>query len=165
MQITRNNPRVQKIAPILFAATVCASALHAAEKVRWEDLNQFVDIQSDKHASVVKKDGTRLQGAIVVIRPTELAIWGDDFPITTVARENVARIVFRRNGHYLEMLLNSVVSSLIAPAIVFMPEIRPAALLTPVIWAYTAITAPYFLIAQGASWLRIIPAKVIEIVQ
>jgi hypothetical protein len=46
-----------------------------------------------------------------------------------------------------------------------MPEIWPAALLTPVIWAYTAVSAPYLLIAQGASWLRIIPAKVIDIVQ
>jgi hypothetical protein len=164
--MTLTNAKLRRIASVLLLATIWVSMVQAAEKIRWEDLNQrFADIRSDEHAAVVMKNGTRLRGLIVGIRPTELEIWIDNTSETAVARENVARIIFRRKTHYLEKILENLAFSLIAPALVFVPELQPAAILTPIMWAHTAVSTPVLLIAQGASWLGLKPRTVMEIVQ
>jgi hypothetical protein len=158
MQITN----FRKITCILLA---CVSVAEAAQKVRWEDLDRFADMGRDRQAEVVMKDGTRLRGLIGLVRPTELVLWGDNAPIATVPRENVARIAFRSKGHYLENLREMLIGSLLFPTAVFVPEWRVFALFTPVVWAYTAVSAPCLLVAEAVSRLGLKPAKVIEIVQ
>ena len=148
MPITFDNTRSCKIAAILLLTIACSSMAKASEKMRWEDLPKRIRKQTNRDFVVLTKNGGRFRGRFIQFAPSGLAVF-DNRHSESISREKVARILIGQNGRYSSQMMDEFDEVVI--------------ILFPPYAVYVGIRAAILLPLEGVA--RLVPAKVIEIIQ
>ena len=163
-----------KLASRVVALTVLMAAglgaVQAAEKIRWEDLQQQVGKLGElRSVNVVTRDGHKHHSR-------ELTVAGDHLILLNhqktedIARQDVARVEIRSRKRYAQIIGENAAISVFLPVVSVMGFASGCdavmciwgLLVTPPFLAYTVARAPIFLAADGVALL--IPPKAFEIV-
>jgi hypothetical protein len=165
---------------ILAAATtmaVCLGSAQAADRIRYEEipvhLAPFGSVLAYRGVKVVTFDGKQHPGRRLRLEADHLRVFHLDNSYEDVPGEQVTRIEISPGGRYFHHVVeNAEIPILLAElgcgGLSWEPvKLSPwctvplTTLFSPA-WAYTAVTAPFFLVADGVAWL--IPHQVYEIV-
>jgi len=159
-------------APLL--AIICMGAGQAAEKIRFDEipnrLAPFGTVLAYRAFNVVTLDGQAHEGRRLRLEQDHARIF-ENKTYADLPGEQIARIEIRQTWRFVHHIVEAAefpfgaaalgcgafVSDNISPACV----VPVVALFSPA-WAYTAVTAPFFLASYGIASL--IPPKVYEIV-
>ncbi len=145
-------------------------SVQAAEKVRWEHLQERVRLLGESRSvTVITRDGSRHSAQRMEISFSEIALF-DDSKMAAVPRQDVARIEVRQRKRYYRHISENLAASILIPAFSCGGDpfdLNPAICalgiaISPPLWAYTAASAPAFIAADGVAFLK--PAKIFEIV-
>jgi hypothetical protein len=154
---------------LVSAATI--SAAQAADKIRYEEIFQRIpgshQILENRSFTVVTIGGERHQGRRLQFLTDHVELFHGDseerFP-----SEQIARIEIRQDGRYFHHIENSALMPISGamllcgePADDWPCDAIATVVLSPV-WAYTAVTAPLYLVADAIAFF--LPPKVFEIV-
>jgi hypothetical protein len=165
IRITFHGARLRKIAAILLLTVAWASMAEASEKIYWEDLPKRIGKQSNRDLVVVTKDGARFRGRNICFSGSDLRISCHDIPDTLIAREDVTQIVIRQKGRYSGMLGHG--SEKVANTLWHVPGLGTAVgflfVICPAVLIWVGAEAAVLLPLEGIA--RLVPAKVIEIIQ
>jgi hypothetical protein len=159
---------------VLLALVSAASigAAQAADKIRYEDIPQhiasFGTVLYHRGFTVVTTDGKKYESRKLLLEADHVELFLGDRPGEKVPSEQVARIEIRQAGRYFHYVDDGATFpvgiarfSCGAPGEDWLCDAIVTALLSPA-WAYTAVTAPLYLVADAVAFF--LPAKVFEIV-
>lgn len=143
----------------------------AAEKIRWEDLQQRVySFGECRSVNVLTRDGHKHHSRGLTMTSDHLSLLGRQ-DIEEIARQDVLRVEIRQRKRYYHYIGGNAWMSLWVPVVSLVEFVSGCdggicvwgLLVTPPVWAYTAASAPLFLAADGVAFL--LPPKVFDIVQ
>ena len=150
--------------------TMGMSSVQAAEKIRWEDLQKRVGQAGElRSASTLTRDGQKYHAQKLSLNTDLLTLYTRDKIVKTVPRRDVARVEIRQRKRYYRHIGESLFLSVILP-LASIADISNCSggscigglLLTPPLWAYTAVSAPVFLAADAVAFLM--PAEKFDLV-
>jgi hypothetical protein len=159
------------------AMAACLGSAQAADKIRYEEipahLGPFGSVLAYRGFKVVTLDGKQHRGRRLRLELDHLRVFHLNNSYEDLPGEQVTRIEISQGGRYFHHVVeNAEIPILIAalgcgglswePAKLSPWCMVPITTLFSPAWAYTAVTAPFFLAADGVAWL--IPPKVYEIV-
>ena len=156
----------QKYLLLLVSAT--ASTGIAATKISYDEipkhLGPFKTVLTYRGFTVTTSDGKTHGGRRLLLESDHLRIFHRDDSFEDLPSFEVTRIEIRQFGRFFHHVEESAGAALFFPVYAFAspPESIPLILLTPPVLAYTAVTTPLFLAADGIAFF--IPPKVYEIV-
>jgi hypothetical protein len=149
----------------------------AADKIRYEEipnrLAPFGSVLAYRGFSVVTLDGKKHGGRRLRLESDHVRIFHLNNTFEDLPSEQISRIEISQAGRFFHHIVDSAEIPLLGAGLAcggFFSEpgnLSPAclvpvtALLSPV-WAYTAVTAPFYLASDGVAFL--IPRKVYEII-
>jgi hypothetical protein len=171
----KNSSTLRNALDLVLVALVSAasvSAGQAADKIRYEDIPQhianFGTVLFHRGFTVVTVDGKKYESRKLRLEADHVELFLGDRPGEEVPSEQVARIEIRQAGRYFHHIADSAVIPVgLAmflcgrPADDWPCDVIATAALSPV-WAYTAVTAPFYLVADAIAFF--LPPKVFEIV-
>jgi hypothetical protein len=168
-QMASNLVRRAVTVTVLIAAGL--GTVQAAEKIRWEDLQQHVGKLGElRSVSVVTRDGHKHHSRGLTMTGDHLSLLSRQ-NIEDVARQDVARVEIRQRKRYYQHIGENVALSVGLPvlSLIELASNCDAGIciwgfvLAPPLLAYTVASAPVFLAADGIALL--IPPKAFDIVQ
>ena len=155
----------------------CAGTVHAAERIRYDEipthLAPFGRVLEYRGFSVITIDGKRHSGRRLRLESDHLRVFHLDNSYEDLASGQVAQIEIRQAGRFFHQIVNSAQIPLVAaglgcgglswePVHLSPYCLVPVTALASPAWAYTAVTAPFYLASDGIAFF--IPPKVYEIV-
>jgi hypothetical protein len=156
---------------IALVSVASVGAGQAADKIRYEDIPQhigrFGTVLNHRGFTVVTVDGNEYQSRTMRLEADHVELFHGAGPGQKLPSEHIARIEIRQTGRYFHHVTESAVIPFLLGAFASAGDCGMAcfvpvtALFSPV-WAYTAVTAPFFLAADAIGFL--LPPKVFEIV-
>jgi hypothetical protein len=157
---------------IALVSVAFSDAAHAADKIRYEDIPQHVasfgTVLYHRGFTVITIDGKKYESRTLRLEADHVELFHGAGPGEKVPSEYVARIEIRQSGRYFHHIVESAwIPLLFATAFCEGPDYNwvCTAALTPLFspaWAYTAVTAPFFLAADAIAFF--LPPRVFEIV-
>jgi hypothetical protein len=159
-------------APLL--ALACMGAAQAAEKIRFDEipnrLAPFGTVLAYRAFKVVTLDGKAHEGRRLRLEQDHVRIF-ENKTYEDLPGEQIARIEIRQTWRFVHHIVEAAefpfavaalgCGGLVSDSVSSLCVIPVTALFSPA-WAYTAVTAPFFLASDGVASL--IPPKVYEIV-
>ncbi len=151
----------------------CTGAGQAAEKIRYEDLRKRLgpDMLSNRGFTLVTLDGKKYRSRSVVLEHGHVRLYAKNRLFEDLPSAQISRIEISQGGRFVKHVVASAGEPLgLAEWGCGGEDERGSpgcrtiqtAMWSP-LWAYTAVTAPFYLAADGVAFL--IPPKVYEIVQ
>jgi len=155
---------------------VCLGSAQAGEKFRYEEiparLGPFGSVLAYRGFKVDTLDGKQHRGRRLRLEADHLRVFHLNNSYEDLPGEQVTRIEISWGGRYFHHVVeNAEIPIFFAALLCGGPWasanlspwcVVPITTLFSPAWAYTAATAPFFLVADGVAWL--IPPKVYEIV-
>ena len=156
------------------ATTACLAAAQGAEKIRYEDiptrLGAFGTILEYRGFKVITLDGKEHRGRRLGLDADHLRVFHGEKSWEDLPNKQISRIEISQGGRFSHHIIDSAVipvgfgvffcgadSGAVGPTLCAIPV---TAAFSPV-WAYTAVTAPFYLASDAVAFL--IPPKVYEI--
>ena len=149
----------------------CLATSQAAEKIRYEEISKrlapFGTVLAFRGFSVTTADGKQHEGRRMLLESDHLRIFQGDTAFEDLPSGEVSRIEISQGGRFFHHIVGPAQLP-VAGASIICGGLEDPACLVPAtaafspLWAYTAATAPFYLIADGVAFL--IPPKVYEIV-
>jgi hypothetical protein len=154
----------------------CLGTCEAAEKIRYEEipnrLGPFDSVLAYRGFRVVTLDGKTHSGRRLRLEWDHVRIFHRNNTWEDLPGKQIARIEISQGGRFFHKIVDGVEAALLIPALACSESdstvgcmVGASALLSPLIapiWAYSAVTAPFYLAADGVAFL--VPPKVYEIV-
>ena len=158
-------------------AALCVGSAHASEKIRYEDIPAHIaswgEVLNHRSLRVTTLDGKQHAARAASFETSGVRLYHDNEQVEDLPGDQITRIEIAKGGRYFHHIEESADfplsrSKFVCEAFADMNAPSPECLfaMTAVFspeWAYTAVTAPLFLVADGIAWL--IPPKVFEIVR
>lgn len=153
----------------MMTALAVTTAAQAAEKISFENLKYRITpyggVLDHRGVKVVTIDGAAHTGRKLRLDPGRVCVFSGDRE-TCLSVERVSSIEISQGGRFFHHISNSAqipvaLTELFCGGMDPGCEVTVTALFSPV-WAYTAATAPFYLVADGIAFL--IPPKVYEII-
>jgi hypothetical protein len=156
---------------IALLAGVSMGAGQAAERIRYQEIFQRVpgsnQILEHNSFTIVTLDGTKHRARRLQLLTDHVELFHGNVWEERLPSEQIARIEIRQSGRYFHYVEAGAVFPVgLATFLCGAPTNWPChiivtTLLSPA-WAYTAVTAPFFLAADAIGFF--LPAKIYEIV-
>jgi len=165
-----NTTSISRVGLIALAAGLSTAAAQAGEKIRYEEMFRYGAAQILEHRAftVVTIDGQKHRGRMLGLHTDHVELFRATGVVESWPSDHIARIEIRqawRHFHYVEdgamFPVGLAMFACGGPATKWPCAAIVMALLSPA-WAYTAVTAPFFLAADAVCFF--LPPKVFEIV-
>lgn len=159
-----------------FLSGVFMGAGQAAEKIRYEEIPhhiaRFGTVLEHRGFTVTTIDGKKHAGRTLRLEADHVELLHGAGPGEKVPADQISRIEIRKTGRYSHHITDSAVIPIMVGELVCMDgrigcivsitvlTLPITAVLSPV-WAYTAVTAPFYLVADAIAFF--LPPKVFEI--
>jgi hypothetical protein len=164
--------------PILatLVTIACTGAAQAGEKIRYQDLRKqlthFTDTLANRGFDVVTLDGKQHRGRTLFLGADHVRIFHSEKAWDDLPSGQIVRIEISQRGRFFHHIPESatyplwgayaVCGNINSNVVIWLCAVPATAVFSP-LWAYTAVTAPFYLAADGVTF--VIPPKVYEIVQ
>ena len=172
------NKWFSRFVPAALLAIMSAGTVQAAERIRYEEipthLAPFGRVLEYRGFDVVTIDGKRHSGRQLGFESDHVRVFHLDNSFEDLASGQIAQIEIRQAGRFFHHIVDSArvplgMAGIACGGIFAEPVHLSPACLVPVtaifspFWAYTAVTAPFYLASDGVAFL--IPPKIYEIVR
>jgi hypothetical protein len=164
----------RRFSSVVIATIICMASGQAAEKIRYEEipnrLAPFGTVLAYRGFTVITLDRKEHGGRRLRLESDHVRIFHLDNSYEDLPCEQISRIEISQGGRFFRHIVGSAEIPVLAaqlfcdlgesshPSPACMVPV--GAIFSPV-WAYTAVTAPFYLAADGIAFL--IPPKVYEI--
>ncbi len=145
----------------------CVSTGQAAEKISYQRLLYLGSVIQHRGITVTTLDGKQHHGRQMNVEPDHLRINSEDLP-----SDQIWRVEISQDGRFFHHVVNGAMipvagAELICGLLSDFEHASPGCVIPLTVlgspsWAYTAVTAPFFLAADGVAF--VIPTKVYEII-
>lgn len=177
--------KLSRAAAVTVWITVCMATAQAAEKIRWEDLQQRFGgnpvcpsgarcdgLVEHRSIDVITRDGSKHHTRRLLIAAGHVRLYDRHNNMEVLSRSDVTRIEIRKRGRYFRRIVDSAVLPLDGGLLVCTgfgeqrcDPVMFAATITVMaaVWAYTGASAPVFLVAEGVALFK--RPKIFELVE